>query len=115
MLSSKDDPLAESARYKTNNQYGFHRGDKLATLPGTAGTMGIGSLGSPLDKISNSNEFNRVLSPNFKTVVSPMAKAPSTFRGRGGSTHNGGMKLKGVQNRAMNSIEFNSKFEDLGL
>lgn len=45
-----------------------------------------------------------------------MAKVPSTFRGRGGSTHhNGGLKIRGIHNKALNSIDYNTKFEDLGL
>ena len=123
MLSSKDDQLVESGRYKTNNQYGIMKGNKVPNLPGTAGNIGLGSLGSNLgqfERLNNSNEFGdphgmRILSPNLQQITSPMTNVPSSFRGRGGSTHNGGIKIRGIQNRALNSIEYNSKFEDLGL
>ena len=99
------------------------KGNKVPSLPGTAGNIGIGSLGSNqghFERLTNSNEFNdprgmRILSPNLQQITSPMAKVPSSFRGRGGSTHNGGIKIRGIHNRALNSIEYNTKFEDLGL
>lgn len=99
------------------------KGNKMSTLPGTAGNIGLGSLGSPhlghFEKLTNSNDlFNgRILSPNLQSIISPMTKVPSTFRGRGGSTHhNGGLKIRGIHNnKALNSIDYNTKFEDLGL
>jgi hypothetical protein len=50
------------------------KGTKILSLPGTAGNVGIGSLGSPpldnFEKLTSSNEFNdsrgmRMLSPNL--------------------------------------------------